>query len=103
MPIEEEYGSRGEESSEEYEEEAPITYDTMAGVPLPNSMRVIGHIGCQKISILIDTGATHNFINNKVADKLNIRKKKHLMFEVTMEDGTRLPFYTVCPDIDIKV
>lgn len=72
LPTEDDYEGRGEESNKT-DEEPPITYHTLASLPLPNSMWVIRHIGSQRISILVDTGATHNFINSKVADELSIK------------------------------
>lgn len=78
-------------------------YHIMAGLLLPNSMRVIRQIGSQKVVILMDTGATHNFINNKVIDKLDIIKKRPSYVGSPSKGGTKLPSYIVCPNVEIKI
>ena len=42
----------------------------MAGINTPQTLK-IGHIKKKKVTMLIDSGSTHNFIHCKVAKELN--------------------------------
>ena len=40
-----------------------ISINVMSGCPGFNTVRVIGHIGKKTIYILLDSGSTHNFLD----------------------------------------
>ncbi|CAN6474425.1 unnamed protein product [Victoria cruziana] len=111
LPTEEDFSqfTAGEEVQDEGDEandpqeEATITYHTMAGNPTPNSMRVKGKMGGKDVTILIDTGATHSFVSTEVAKSSRVRTKEHPMFDVTVGDGTRLQSQYMCPDVDLHI
>ncbi|CAN6458169.1 unnamed protein product [Victoria cruziana] len=88
---------------QDLQEEATITYHTMAGTPTPNSMRVRGKMGGQDVVILIDTGATHSFVSTEVAQASKARTKEHPIFDVTVGDGTRLQSRYMCPDMELLI
>ncbi|KAJ0044644.1 hypothetical protein Pint_05186 [Pistacia integerrima] len=46
-----------------------ILLHAMTGAPTPQTMRVTGLLGRPVISILIDTGSTHNFLDPHLAKK----------------------------------
>ncbi|CAN6454910.1 unnamed protein product [Victoria cruziana] len=107
LPCEQDYEDMYEDSSivDEIKGsncEYTMTYHMTSPNP-PNSMRVLGLIGSKQVAVLVDTGATHNFLSLKVADSLEVRRKEHPMFEVTVGDGSKLQSYSMCPDVNLEI
>ena len=53
--------------------------------------------------ILIDTGATSNFLSRKLAEQLNLMIEETPMFTVEVENGPKEPSKGVCRDVLIEV
>lgn len=53
--------------------------------------------------VLVDTGATHNFLGLRVADDLDVCRKEHPMLEVTAEDGSKLQSYSMFSDVKLEI
>jgi len=49
-----------------------ILLQAMSGIPAAHTIRVNGTIAGHSVHILVDSGSTHNFINDQLADKLNL-------------------------------
>lgn len=45
---------------------AETTLSALLGSPSPGNMRVLGRINSQELTILIDIGSTHNFLDTSV-------------------------------------
>ena len=72
-------------------EEAPvISLHALTGITDYNTMRVKGKIKNQLINILIDTGSTHNFVDQLVVKKLGVRLKNTHSFMVTVANGDKI-------------
>ncbi|WVZ01111.1 hypothetical protein V8G54_027180 [Vigna mungo] len=52
--------------------EAQISFNALAGLSAPEALRIVGHISSQPITILVDGGNTHNFIQDRVTRFLNL-------------------------------
>jgi len=65
-----------------------ISLNALEGVTGLNTLRVTGKVEKQPLVILVDSGSTHNFINNHVADRLhcNLTNIKALTVQVA-DDG----------------
>ena len=48
-----------------------ISYNALAGIITPQTLKIEGHIKKKKVIVLIDSSSTHNFIHCKVAKELN--------------------------------
>jgi hypothetical protein len=56
----------------ELEETTPtISCHALVGISTPQTLNIEGYIKKKKVTILIDSGSTHNFINYKLAKDLN--------------------------------
>ena len=44
----------------------------MVGISQPQTLNIFGYIKNTKVTILVDSGSTHNFIKSRVAKGLNI-------------------------------
>ncbi|GFZ06800.1 hypothetical protein Acr_18g0009700 [Actinidia rufa] len=72
------------------EEEPQISLHALAGYTRPHTMRVTGRIGYRKVLILVDSGSTHNFVDQRVAQLLGLAVKPIVQFWVTVANGERL-------------
>ena len=54
------------------EEVAELSLNSVVGLSTPKTMKVKEKIGHQEVIALIDCGATHNFISNRVVQLLRL-------------------------------
>ncbi|XP_074318692.1 uncharacterized protein LOC141655514 [Silene latifolia] len=111
VPIEESDGTEGE--SEEMEEECEInpvhssreegveeqpliSLNAMAGHNSFQTMRVTGKVRTQSVHILIDSGSTHNFLDEAVARKLGCRISSTYPLEVSVANGDKIVTTKIC-------
>ncbi|XP_026450694.1 uncharacterized protein K02A2.6-like [Papaver somniferum] len=105
MEGEEEQGEDGDDPTFSGEEEEQISEEEMGEISVhalggsrtPQTMRVTGAIKKEKITILIDYGSTHNFIDPIISRKLGIEVLSDERFEVMVANGTRVPCLGRCP------
>jgi len=64
-----------------------ISLNALEGVTGLNTLRVTGRVEKQLIVILIDSGSTHNFISNHVADRLHCNLTNIKALTVQVADG----------------
>lgn len=74
-----------EETSET--DEAEITLQALTGWDTPQTLRTPMKISGQNLVALIDSGSTHNFISEKVANRLNLQVSPTKEFNVRVADG----------------
>lgn len=78
-------------SEEERNEDAmTLSLNAMVGITDAKSMRLKGIVQGHEIMILIDCGATHNFVSHEVVKALGIRMDKGKRFTVQEGDGYEL-------------
>jgi hypothetical protein len=56
------------------------------GLTGPQQLRLLGHVKKRPVHILVDPGATHNFINRPLAKSLGLAKTDVPPLEVTVAD-----------------
>ncbi|KAD2394077.1 hypothetical protein E3N88_41054 [Mikania micrantha] len=98
--IEVDDADEGEETEvpTEEEEEHLISIHALTGLPSYSTMRVKGSMGTRQLHILIDSGSTHNFIDVKLAKKLQCPVKEISPILVSVADGKQLTTNQLCPD-----
>jgi hypothetical protein len=67
-----------------------ISLHALMGHPIPQTIRLLGHIDSQPLSILIDSGSTHNFIQDRVAKQLGLNLEPTQSFQVLVGNGEEL-------------
>ena len=97
---EEDEGSGLAQSSQEFPQEeteanrgegdAELLLNTMVEVQKHTSMRVGARIGACEVTIVVDSGSTHNFINTNLITKLGLESIAIEPFEVRMANGDKL-------------
>lgn len=85
----------GEDEDEEDEEfvdtqetvELEISLQSLTGWGSPKTLRVQLEVNRQHLMVLIDSGATHNFLGEKVANRLGLKLTPTKPFKVRVADG----------------
>ena len=78
------------------ENEPCISVNALAGGQNFQTMRVKGLVGDKIISILIDSGSTHNFVDITLAQSLKCKLDTIAPQAVTVADGNHIPCTQVC-------
>ena len=62
----------------------------MVGLNDPRTMKVRGSLQDKEVVILIDCGATHNFVFEKLVNSLQLPIKETAHYGVILESGTAI-------------
>ena len=90
-----------EENSEEFElpeenSHPQISIQGIHGSVGFQTMRVMGHVGKKQIHILIDSGCTHNFLDENFAKKCGCKLEAMKVQSVTIKGGDKLLCHYMC-------
>ena len=80
-----------------------ISLQAIAGTHAPQTMWIKGSLGHQTITVLIDSGSTHNFLNEKLAKRAGLRPGQGGAFEVMVASGEKLGGSNKCLDVPITL
>lgn len=72
---------------EEEEIPATVSINSIVGLTNPKTMKLIGKIGKREVVVMVDPGATHNFISLKAVEQLEIPVTKSGGFGVSLGNG----------------
>lgn len=67
--------------------QSEISLNSVMGMTSPCTLKLLGCIGGQEVVVMVDPGATHNFISKETVEKLNIPVTPSKEFGVSL--GTR--------------
>ncbi|CAA0840391.1 Unknown protein, partial [Striga hermonthica] len=87
---------------EEQEVEAEISVHAMAGTKGPRTMRLPAWVMDQRVTVLMDNGSSHNFINATLSHKLKLPTSMVEPFKVRVANGERLRCSKVYRAVPIK-
>ncbi|XP_076944279.1 uncharacterized protein LOC143614842 [Bidens hawaiensis] len=80
------------------DQDPQISLNAITGNPSFSTMKIVGNIGTKPLQILIDSGSTHNFLNDKLATKLQCPVQAVSNMPVTIADGNKLNCMKICKD-----
>ena len=88
-------------------EENPFAYPEISLYALlgslnPGTMRLIGFIKGVRVTILLDTGSNHNFIDPTIVSKATLTKQSSVL-EVKIADGSMIRSEGICHGVMIKM
>lgn len=75
----------------------------MAGVPSTDTFRLYGLINHARMTILVDSGSTHNFVQPRVAKFLNLPVQDTLPLHVMVGNGSILDCQQIFPDATVLI
>lgn len=80
-----------------------ISLHALAGHPSPRTLRIVGSIHGHLIQSHVDSGSTHNFLQDRVARHLNLLVDASSLFSVTVGNGKTLRCSGICAATPIVV
>ena len=80
-----------------------LSINSVVGLNDPDTMKVKGRINNKEIIVMIDCGATHNFISKKLVKSLPITIKKTAHYGVILGSGTTIQGKGVCESVEIQL
>ena len=81
-----------EQSLDKEEMNPTISFNALARITTPQTIKIEGQIKKKKVIVLIDSGSTHNFIHCKVAKELNFFLYPALECQVMVANGGTINF-----------
>lgn len=93
-----------EDSAEAVEEETTkISIHALADIQGPRTIRLGSWIKGRRVIVLIDSGSSHNFVNQDIAKKLHLDATQVEPFHVRVASGDRLICKEIYQDVPIQV
>lgn len=96
-----------EESNEEEApaegEAAEVELRAITGVTSKRTMKLKGQVNGKEVVILIDSGATNNFISQELVEDLRLVIDPSTQFGVTIGDGTRCEGKGTCKRVKLRL
>ncbi|XP_047176306.1 uncharacterized protein LOC124843572 [Vigna umbellata] len=71
------------------------------GLTQPKTMKLNGMIGDRGVLVLIDSGASHNFISRRLAEELKLSIEDTPPYQVSLGDGQRRETRGCCEKVEI--
>ncbi|KAL4027645.1 hypothetical protein IC575_010820 [Cucumis melo] len=78
-----------------------LSINSVVGLTNPGTMKVKGKLGKEEVVVLIDCGATHNFIAEKLVEKLKLPMKETPNYGVILGSGTSIKGKGVCDKVEL--
>ena len=75
----------------------------MARISTPQNLKIEGYIKKKNVTVLIDSGSTHNFIHCKLAKVLNCFVYPTPKFQVMIVDGGTINCSGKCHNINLAI
>ncbi|KAH7567269.1 hypothetical protein JRO89_XS07G0041500 [Xanthoceras sorbifolium] len=94
------------ELEDEYDDTSPtveISLKALTGLSLQNTMRLKGSIKKHGVTILVDSGSTHNFLNPTLAKQCGCKVTFTDQFRVTVGDGGVINSSEKCYDVPVSI
>lgn len=107
---EEEYGEAeneavetGHEFLEETKIPAEISLCSVVGLINPKTIKLLGAIQGREVVVMVDPGATHNFVSIKAVEELQIPVTESASFGVALGNGETVRGSGVCKEVKLKL
>ena len=84
-------------------EEAELSLHALSGTRTPSTMRLMAWIGKHEVTLLVDSGSSHNFINASIIKKLGLQGVAVEPFEVKVANGEKLRCEEMVRDVKMNV
>ncbi|XP_014491240.1 uncharacterized protein LOC106753853 [Vigna radiata var. radiata] len=82
---------------------AQISFNALSGLTAPEALRFLGLISKKQVTILVDGGSTHNFIQDRVAKFLNLPLQPTPTLKVMVGNGSVIECHQFCPAVLLSI
>lgn len=80
-----------------------ISFHAISGATHPQTIRVLGKLRNKHVTVLIDGGSTHNFIDHAIVTKLGLPIMQDKKFRVTIANGDQIECMGLCQTLTIYI
>nr|TKR84798.1 hypothetical protein D5086_0000254370 [Populus alba] len=80
-----------------------ISFHAIAGTAHPQTLWVMGRLRSKEVMVLIDSGSTHNFIDQSIVNKYELPVVPNKKFQVTVANGEKIDCTGLCPSLTIMI
>lgn len=91
------------EAFEEFLETVEVSLKALTGATPQNTMRLKGTLKKHGVTILIDSGSTHNFLNPSLAKQCGCPVTTTTQFQVTVADGGVISSSGKCSHVPVNI
>lgn len=91
------------ESSSPPAEHFQLSQAALIGPPSPRTLHVQGRVGELEVTILIDSGSSHNIMQPRIAEFLNLPMVAINPFSVVVGNGQSITCSGFCSDVPVKL
>lgn len=80
-----------------------VSLDSVIGLSNPKTMKMRGSLKGRDVMVMIDPGATHNFISLEVVEELGIIVIDAGVFGVSLGNGDEIKGKGLCKDVEVVI
>jgi len=102
-PLEEPEAIEEDNQKEMVSDEPVISINALAGISSPQTLKIRGFIKHHPVVVLIDSGSTHNFIHQNVADAVHCFVHAVSNFQVQIVDGGTMKCEGRCENVKLQM
>ncbi len=84
-------------------QQAELSLNALCGAPKPSTMRLMAWIGKHEVSLLVDSGSSHNFINSAIVRKVGLKGTPVSPFDVKIASGEKLLCAEIVNNVKMNV
>ncbi|KAL4282483.1 hypothetical protein GQ457_16G010960 [Hibiscus cannabinus] len=88
---------------EEVQAKSAISYNALAGGCSISTLRFTGYVHGKPVQVLLDGGSTHNFVQTRMAQFLNLNIETAPSFSVLVGNGEKLPCAGVVKQVPLVI
>ncbi|KAF7826330.1 Retrotransposable element Tf2 [Senna tora] len=80
-----------------------LSLNSVVGITSGRTMKLMGKIRGKEVVIMIDSGATHNFISEELVKRMGLEIEKTKSYRVTLGDGYTVQQQGCCKGLEIEM
>ncbi|KAF7802354.1 Retrotransposable element Tf2 [Senna tora] len=80
-----------------------LSLNSIVGITGGRTMKLLGTIQGKRVLIMIDSGASHNFISSSLVTQLSLPRENTSIYEVTVGDGHVVKGQGICKGLKVEM
>eukprot|EP00253_Pinus_taeda_P002438 PITA_02438 len=102
-PLEEQEAIEEDNQKEIVSDDPVISLNALAGISSPQTLKIRGFLKHRPVIVLIDSGSTHNFIHQKIAEAAHCFVRAVSNFQVQIVDGGTMKCEGRCENVKLQM
>eukprot|EP00253_Pinus_taeda_P013335 PITA_13335 len=102
-PLEEQEAIEEDNQKEIVSDDPVISLNALAGISSPQTLKIRGFLKHRPVIVLIDSGSTHNFIHQKIAEAAHCFVRAVSNFQVQIADGGTIKCEGRCENVKLQM